>query len=319
MPFTQQASDIAGTVDSVFLYILALSVIFLVLITAVLIYFSIRYSRKRHPKGEDIEGNVWLEVAWTAIPTVLFLTMFVFGWTNYGYMRSVPRDAMEITVIGRQWAWSFVYPNGKQSAELMLALGKPVKLNLRSLDVIHGFYIPAFRIKEDVVPGKQNYTWFTPTQLGSFDIECTVICGVNHANMVSKANVMPVRDFEAWYFADDTAAGIPASAAAPAQAAADIPPSHPAMGVMKAKDCLTCHTVDGSAGVGPTFKHLYGKVETVESAGGERERAVDDNTIVAAIRTPSAEIVKGYPPAMPAIPLSGPEIKEVVDFAKTLK
>lgn len=326
MPFVPQASDIAGTVDNVFLYILVLSVTFLVFITALMIYFAVRYNRKRHPKGEDIEGNAWLEVAWTAIPTVLFLTMFVYGWTNYSYMRSVPRDAMEVTVTGRQWVWGFTYPNGKQSTELMLALDKPVKLNLRSLDVIHGFFIPAFRVKQDAVPGKENYTWFTPTRLGSFDIECTVICGVSHADMVSKAHVVPVKDFEAWYFSDETEA-VPAPAAraaagphaAQAHEAAALPPPHPAMGTMKAKGCLTCHTVDGRAGVGPTFKGMYGKAETVRTASGEQERTVDENTLIAAIRAPSAEIVKGYPQAMPAIPLTGPELEEVVEYLKTLR
>jgi cytochrome c oxidase subunit 2 len=316
MPFLQQASDVAGTVDNVFFYILALSVIFLILITGVLIYFVFKYNRKRHPKGEDIEGNTWLEVAWTAIPTVLFLTMFFYGWTNYGYMRSVPRNAMEITVIARQWAWNFQYPNGKQSPDLILAMERPVKLNLRSLDVIHGFFIPAFRIKEDVVPGKQNYTWFTPTRLGSFDIECTVICGVNHGNMVAKANVIPVKDFEIWYFSDESAV-VPAQAAT--QVAAAIPASHPTMALMKGKDCLTCHTVNGRVGVGPTFQGLYGKTETVASGTGERKVTVDQNTLASAIRIPSAEVVKGYPQAMPTIALSDAELKEVVEFIKNLK
>lgn len=191
--------------DQVFLYIFALSVIFLGLITFLMLYFLFKYSRKRHPHGVDIEENVKLEIAWTVIPLILFLTMFYFGWTNFNYMRNVPRDAMVIQVTARQWAWSFTYPNGKRSTELVVALGKPVKTELHSLDVIHGFYIPAFRIKEDVVPGKDNYTWFTPTKLGSFDIECTVICGVNHANMLSKVVVVPVADFEAWYFGDENA------------------------------------------------------------------------------------------------------------------
>ncbi len=205
MPFFTQASSAAGSIDGVFLFILALSAAFLVAITSVMVYFVFKYNRKRHPKGEDIEGNTWLETVWTVTPTVLFLVMFYFGWTNYGYLRNVPRDAMEITVNARQWAWSFTYPNGRQATQLVLALDKPVKLNLHSLDVIHGFFIPAFRIKEDVVPGQQNYTWFIPTQLGSFDIECTVICGVNHANMVSKAVVVPVPEFQAWYFGDPEA------------------------------------------------------------------------------------------------------------------
>lgn len=202
MPFLPSASTAAGKVDAVFLFILAVSVVALALITFLMVFFVIKYGRTRHPKGEDIEGNVLLEIVWTITPTILFLAMFYFGWTNFSYMRSVPRDAMVITVAARQWAWSFTYPNGKRTSELLLAFGKPAKMELRSADVIHGFYVPAFRIKEDVVPGKQNYTWFTPTQLGTFDIECTVICGVSHAAMLSKVIVVPVDEFRTWYFGD---------------------------------------------------------------------------------------------------------------------
>ncbi len=203
MAFFQQASSAAGRVDAVFLAITALCALFLVLITFLLVYFVIKYNKKRHPKGEDIEGNTWLEIVWTVTPAVLFLLMFYYGWTNFDYERNVPRDAMVIDVTARQWAYSFTYPNGKRTTELYLALNKPFKMELHSLDVIHGFYIPAFRVKEDVVPGKNNYTWFTPTMLGNFDIECTVICGVGHAKMLSKVVVVPVEVFESWYFGDE--------------------------------------------------------------------------------------------------------------------
>lgn len=316
MPFAHEASNAAGNVDAVFLFILALSAAFLIGITSVMIYFVIRYNRRRHPRGEDIEGNVWLETVWTVTPTVLFLVMFYFGWTNYGYLRNVPRDAMVITVTARQWAWSFTYPNGRQAAELVLALNKPVKLELESLDVIHGFFVPAFRIKEDVVPGKHNYTWFVPTQLGSFDIECTVICGVNHAQMLSKVDVVPVSDFEAWYFGDASAPIPGKPKAAPAGVTL---PNDPAVAVLKQKECLACHSLDGSVMVGPTFKALYGRKEVVATRGGEREITVDDARLLAAIRNPMSEVVKGYPPAMPSIPLSDTELKQVIDFIKTLK
>ena len=202
MPFFPQASTAAGEVDSVFLSIVALCAVFLISITGLMLYFVVKYSRKRHPQGVDIEGNTWLEVVWTATPAVLFLLMFYYGWTGFEYQREVPRDAMVVKVDARQWAYSFTYPNGKRTAELYLALDKPFKMELHSLDVIHGFYIPAFRVKQDIVPGKTNYTWFKPTMLGAFDIACTVICGVGHANMLSKAIVVPVSDFEAWYFGD---------------------------------------------------------------------------------------------------------------------
>jgi len=303
MPFFQQASSAAGKVDSVFLFIFGLSVVFLIAITFLMVFFIIKYSRKRHPKGVDIEGNVWLEIAWTVTPTVLFLLMFYFGWTNYEYMRNVPRDAMVIDVTARQWAWSFTYPNGKRTTELVVALNKPVKASLHSLDVIHGFYIPAFRIKEDVVPGKQNYTWFIPTRLGSFDLECTVICGVGHANMLSKVTVVPVPEFEAWYFA----------ASAPLA-------GNPALAVLEQKSCLTCHSLDGRVMVGPSFQGMFGQKQIVKDASGrEHEVQVDDARLVRAIRAPNLDIVRGYPPAMPAVTLTDAELGQIVEFIKSLK
>jgi len=318
MPIGQQASTAAAGVDAVFLFIVALSVAVLIFITFLLVYFTIKYSRKRHPKGVDIEGNTSLEITWTIIPTVLFLIMFYFGWTNFDYMRDVPRDAMVIQVTARQWAYSFTYPNGKRTTELYLALNQPVKVELRSLDVIHGFYVPAFRIKEDVVPGKENYTWFIPTMLGAFDIECTVICGVSHANMLSKAVVVPVDEFKAWYFGDEDAP-LPGrkEAAAPAVTA---PAAHPAEAILRQRSCLNCHSLDGRVMVGPTFRGLYGRKEIVKDPGGaEREVAVDEAALARAIQDPHAERVKGYPPAMPSVSLTPEETARVIELIKSLQ
>jgi cytochrome c oxidase subunit II len=269
----------------------------------------------------DIEGHAWIETVWTVAPTVIFLVMFFYGWTNFRYMREVPREAMVIEATGRQWAWSFKYPNGKRTLELVLAAEKPVKIELRSLDMIHGFFIPAFRIKEDVVPGKENYTWFVPTQLGSFDIECTVICGVSHANMLAKAVVVPVSDFESWYFGGDDAPlpgqvkpSHPRPASVPAMAAV------PALSIMNQKFCPACHSIDGSALVGPGFKGLYGKKQiVVDAQGREREITVDEVYLARAIQDPGYDAAKGYPPAMPKNPLTEAELKQVIEFIKTLK
>lgn len=317
MPIAPQASNISGSVDSVFMFTLVLSAIALIGITGSLIYFVLKYSRKRRPRGEDIEGNVWLEIAWTVVPALLFLVMFIYGWTNFSYMREVPREALVIEVTGRQWAWSFKYPNGKQTSDLYLAVDRPVKLELRSPDVIHGFFIPAFRIKQDVVPGKDNYTWFVPTQLGSFDIECTVICGVSHALMLAKAVVIPVDEFEEWYFGGEE---IPLAWNTKQPASRDGIMKDPAVNLLNRHLCLSCHSLDGSAMVGPSLKGLYGRKQMVLIPDGkELEAIVDDGYIERAIREPAAEIVKGYPPAMPESQLSGTELKQVLEFIKALK
>jgi cytochrome c oxidase subunit II len=315
MPFFEQASDIAGKVDSVFLFTAILSAAFLVFITATIIYFVIKYSRKRHPKGEDIHEHTWLEIAWTAIPLILFMVMFYFGWTSFNYMRNVPRDAMVITATARQWSWSFTYPNGKQTTDLILAFGKPVRIDLRSLDVLHGFFVPAFRVKEDVVPGKNNYTWFTPSRIGSFDIECTVICGIGHARMLAKAVVIPVDEFKNWYFSDQTAL--------PASVSAAVPPSpahqDPAAAVAEKKSCLTCHSLDGTVMVGPSFKGIYGRNAVVVINGKEKAVLRNDEYLKESIQKPEVLIVKGYPPAMPVVPLTEVELKQVIELIKRLQ
>jgi cytochrome c oxidase subunit II len=319
MPILPQASSAAGRVDSVFLFILIICAVFLVLITAALIILLIKYNKKRHPKAVDIEGNAWLETAWTVIPTALFMVMFIYGWTNFSYMRDTPRDAMVIDATARQWAWSFQYPNGKRTSELFLAENRPVKLELHSLDVIHGFFVPAFRIKEDVVPGKKNYTWFVPSQLGSFDIECTVICGISHAAMLSKAVVVPVEEFKKWYFGNEDAP-IPKPRKSAAETVVVSPSSASAPNILNQKYCSACHSIDGSPMVGPSFKRLYGKKETItDPKGKEHEIIVDEAYLARAIQDPAAETAKGYPPAMPANPLTGAELKQVIQYIETLK
>ena len=316
MHLFEQASTAAEKVDSVFLFILALCVAFLIFITFMMVFFVIRYSRKRHPRAEDIEGSTWLEISWTVIPLVLFLLMFYFGWTNFEYMRNAPRDALVVKVTGKQWQWQFEYPNGRRTDMLYLALDKPVRTEVRSLDVIHGFYIPAFRIKIDAVPGKENYTWFTPTQLGSFDIECSVICGTGHATMLSKAIVVTEDEFKHWYYgpADAPPPGKVETASAPGAAGSQ----HPGFEVLKKKQCLTCHSTDGRVMVGPTFKGAFGTKEIVRD-GREHEIVVDDAYLRRAIQDPAAQTVKGYPPAMPASPLSDKELQDVMDYIRSLQ
>ncbi|MEK6544343.1 MAG: cytochrome c oxidase subunit II [Elusimicrobiota bacterium] len=202
MGIIKRASDIGAGADQVFLGIFAVCLAVLVLVTGVMVYFVIRYSHKNNPRPVDIEGNFWLETVWTLVPLAIFLAMFYFGWTNYAKMRNPPRDAMQIEVTARQWAWGFEYPNGKKTKELILALNRPVKLDLISQDVIHGFAIAAFRVKADVIPGRTNFTWFTPTAEGVYDLQCSVICGVSHSYMLAKVRVIPEEEFKKWYFSD---------------------------------------------------------------------------------------------------------------------
>lgn len=308
------ASTVSDKVDAVFLYISALTIAFLVFITFLMIYFVVRYRRSHGEKAHDIHGHTVLELLWTAIPLVLFLSMFYYGWTNYRYLREVPRDAMAIKVTARQWAWSFTYPSGRQTSELYVAIGRPIRLDLKSLDVLHGFYVPAFRIKSDVVPGRQNYTWFQATRLGDFDIECTVMCGVNHSAMLSKVHVIPEADFSTWYFGDS------ADPPALAQAPADAPPD-PARGerAFKLKGCVACHTTDGAKLVGPTWKGLWGSQVVVLTEGKEITVTADEGYIKRSISHPPKEVVKGFAPQMPKADLKERDVADLVAFIKSLE
>jgi cytochrome c oxidase subunit II len=317
MDWMNQAALSAQKSDAVFFYVFGLSVVFLIFITVLMIYFVVRYSKKRNPVASQIEGHVGLEILWTAIPLVLFLSIFYYGWTNYEYMRQAPRDAMAIKVTARQWSWSFEYPNGKQTKVLFAPLGKPMRLDVRSADMIHGFFVPSFRLKIDAVPARTNTTWFQATKPGSYDIECTVICGVDHSLMLSKVVIVPEEEFKAWYFGGEDAQE-PGKALRAAEAHPDLANQPMGLAVLTAKGCTACHSVDGKPKVGPTLKAIYGREAQVLVAGNLRTITVDDAYLRRSITDPAAQVVRGYPPAMPKTALTAQELDEVVRYIKTL-
>jgi len=223
---------------------------------------------------------------------------------------------MVVKVTGRQWTWAFEYPNGKRTDSLYAAINRPMKLEVRSADVIHGFYIPAFRLKVDAVPGRTNSTWFQPTRLGTYDIQCTVMCGVNHSAMLSHVSTVTEAEFKAWYFGSESA---PEPKVATSVQPAPLPEERRGLALMRPHGCLGCHSLDGKPMVGPTFKGLYGKREEVVSGGDVRAVTVDEERIRLAIREPTRDIVRGYPPQMPVIALNADELNQVVDYIKELK
>jgi cytochrome c oxidase subunit 2 len=273
------ASNLAEGVDRAFIFIFTVSFIFTIGITVLMFYILIHFSRKKVKNPQQFTGNTKLEVIWTVIPLILVLMMFYYGWVGFAPMRKVPADAMQIKAIGRMWAWSFDYGEGKISNDLVVPLNRNVKMNLFSADVNHSLFIPAFRVKEDVIPGYDNYLWFKPISKGKFDIFCTEYCGLAHSAMTAKVVVLDSLDFNKW-IAELKATGTT--------------PDDAGLALLKANACLTCHSLDGTKIVGPSFKDLYGAKRTVLTDQGEKEIEAFDDYIKLSITNPNAEVVKGF-------------------------
>jgi cytochrome c oxidase subunit 2 len=274
------ASNLAEGVDKAFLFIFIIAFIFITGITAFLIYTVIHFNRKKGKEAMQFSGSTKLEVVWTVIPTVLVMLMFWIGWKGFAPMRKPPSDAMVITAIGRMWEWEFVYSDSLRSKELVLPVNKPVKIELVSEDVNHSLFIPAFRVKEDVVPGYENWLWFTPNYIGDYEILCTEYCGLLHSAMVGKTRIVGQDEFDRWYRE---------------LAEASFTPEHQGLQLLRSTGCLACHSLDGSKLVGPSFAGLYGSQRTVNSGGTVKTATADDAYITRSIYEPNEEVVEGYP------------------------
>jgi cytochrome c oxidase subunit 2 len=297
-------SNTSGKIESAFLIVTGISVFFLALVTFFMIFFLIKYNKRRHPEAVAVGDSLMLEIVWTVIPTMLVLALFYFGWKDFDYIRNPPKDAMPVTVIGRQWQWLFEYENGTESDVLRVPVGKPIRLILTSKDVIHSFFVPAFRIKEDCVPGMETHLWFRVNEPGSYDVFCTEYCGVGHSHMRSKIIAVPQAEFTAWYV----------SAKARVQK-----PEERGLKLLLAKGCLGCHSISGTVGEAPTLKGLYNRRVTVLENGKEKVLVADEAYIRRSILKPSFDVVKGFPSIMPVIPLTTEELQTILDYLKKLK
>ncbi|GAB6282314.1 MAG: hypothetical protein STSR0008_10590 [Ignavibacterium sp.] len=191
-------SNYVDTVNTTFIFIVAIAFAFLVLITFLMIFFVIKYNRKRNKKAVNIHGNLPLEITWTIIPIILVLFMFYFGWVGYEELSNPPKDAMNIKVTGQMWKWNFEYDNGLKTDTLYVPQNKPIKLTLNSIDVNHSFFVPALRFKKDAFPNRENVVWFNPKDIGKYDVACAEYCGLNHSQMYTKIVVIPMNEFSQW-------------------------------------------------------------------------------------------------------------------------
>ncbi len=304
------ASDFAARVDVFYWFMVLMSVFWVVAIGAVVAYFAIRYRRRyRTQRPDEIHGSNRLEAAWTVVPFVLAMMMFFWAAHLFFDYAQAPADAMEILVTGKQWMWRLQHPDGTREINtLHIPVGQPVKLTMTSEDVIHSFYIPAFRVKADVLPGRYTRTWFTPTKTGSFHLFCAEYCGTEHSRMGGFVHVLTPREYDEWLQTASTAGG--------GAAVARLSPADAGERLFTRLGCVTCH--GGAAGaLGPSLVGLFGRER--ELADGTMILA-DEDYIRQSILYPQRHIAKGYQPVMPSFEgqVNETQLMQLVAYIKSI-
>ena len=302
-----EASAQAVSIDSLWNYeLIAMSFLF-ALIVVPIIYSLIIFRRKKGETGdgEHIEGNTRLEIAWTVIPLFMVIGLAYMGAYSLGEVRRVDPNAMVVKVTGIQWAWKFEYPDlGVISKELYLPVNKQVILKMESTDVIHSFWVPEFRLKQDIVPGRVTEYRVTPSLIGDYKVRCSELCGTSHYSMESPVVVVSQADFDVWV------------AEQQAFAAANQTPEGKGQVLVSTNGCIACHSLNGAVVIGPTWQGLFGS--TVELESGSKVIA-DEAYLTESIKDPKAKVVKGFQPTMPIYPFTDEEIANIVAYIKTLK
>lgn len=297
------ASTFSWKVDALYFYLSGVTLFFALLISSVLIFFVIRYRRRTpYEIPRPIAGSHKLETLWTIIPFVIAMTMFGWGARLYFEQYKPPQNAIEVYVVGKQWMWKLQHATGQREInELHVPVGRKIKLIMTSEDVIHDFFVPAFRTKADVVPGRYTTLWFEPTTPGRYHLFCAEYCGMNHSGMIGSVVVMEPREFDNWLSGN---VGNVAPAAAGQQ-------------LFQTLGCASCHGANGEGGRGPTLVGLFGRQTPLE--GGQSVRA-DEAYIKESIVNPQAKIVAGFQPIMPTFQgqVSEDQIIQVLAFIKSL-
>ena len=301
--FPEQASTMAARVDALFYFLVAVTVFFAALIFFMIVVFAVKYRRRSEDeRPRPIEGNFWLEILWSAIPLGLTMVMFVWGAIIYFDIYNPPNDALEISIVGRQWMWKAQHAEGQREInELHVPVGQAVKLTMTSEDVIHDVFFPAFRVKQDVLPGRYTTLWFQATKAGEYPLFCSQYCGTQHSGMVGRVVVLEPAEFEKWLSGGATGLSMIDQGAS----------------LFKRFGCETCHGAGGTS-QGPSLAGLFGK--TVKLQGGTTVSA-DENYIRESILDPRAKIVAGYQPIMPTFKglVSEEGLLQLIAYIKSLE
>ena len=300
--FPEQASTMSGRVDALYFFLIAISIFFSLLIGALVIGFAIRYRRRSDDdRPPAVYGSVPLELTWSLIPLAIVIVVFFWSADVYYGLSRPPQGAMQINVVGKRWMWKLQHMTGQREInELHVPVGIPVKLTLTSEDVIHSFFVPAFRTKQDAVPGRYTTTWFEATKTGRYHLFCAEYCGTKHSGMIGSVVVMEPQDFQAWL-----GGGVASSPVAAGQK------------LFQDLACITCHKAE-SEGRGPTLHGLLGK--QVKLTGGGAIVA-DEAYVRESILNPAAKVVDGYQPIMPTFQnlVSEEGLMQLIAYIQTLK
>jgi cytochrome c oxidase subunit 2 len=303
--FPQQASEQAATVDALYFFLVAVTAFFALLVAILISVFAVRFRRKYDSEvGEAIHGSLALELLWTFIPLGITMVMFVWGAQVFFHMTRAPKGAMEIFVVGKQWMWKAQHMDGAAEInELHVPVGRPVKLIMGSEDVIHSFFIPDFRVKADVVPGRYNSMWFTASKPGKYHIFCTQYCGTKHSAMIGTVTALEPAAFQAWL---SGGAGGGTMVENGAKLFADL-------------SCNTCHFDADTQGQGrgPVLKGIYGKQALLTTG---QTVPVDDAYLRESILNPQAKIVAGFQPLMPTFQglVTEEQLLQLIAYVKSL-
>ncbi len=290
----------AGNVDALYIFLIIVCGLMTLLVFTAVIYFAARYRYRQGVPAEQIEGSIPLEVTWSVIPLGVFMVIFLWGAVVFFQSRTPPRDATEVYVVAKQWMWKLEHAEGQREInELHVPVGRDVKLIMTSQDVIHSFFVPAFRMKQDVVPGRYTVAWFRATKPGTYHLFCTQYCGTQHSGMIGDVVVMEPAQYEAWM------SGAPTG---PLSAAGEK--------IFAELGCATCHRSDGT-GRGPNLHGVFGKPVALEDG---RTVTADENYLRECILTPGDKRVKGFQPIMPPFQglVSEEQVNALVAYVKSL-
>ena len=318
----EQASQHARDIDSLHYFVIITTMVAAAGVFLTAIFFFVRYRRRSEADvTPEVKPRAVHEVLFIGVPLAFFLLFFAIGYPQFVHLQTPPKDAMDVFVQGKKWMWKFAYPGGPNSLDVLrVPQGRPVRLLITSRDVIHSFYVPQLRVKQDALPGRYTQIWFTATQVGRFEIFCAEYCGLGHSAMLGSLVVMPADEFDAWMA--DQRRGL-----ASAQDASALP-GEPVLAASSVVDegrrvaaeqgCLKCHSVDGSRHIGPTWVDLYLREERLKDG---KSVLADEAYLTKSMMDPAADIVAGFQNVMPTFQgkITPPEVAAVVEYIKSLK